>query len=220
MKTAQIIAAGAITLVTMAFTTGKTAGERTRMDEITTGLAIGDKAPMTDVEMRGTDDVGYTLEKLAGKKGLIVIFSCNTCPFVVGSDNFVGWEVQYNALNKLATEAGIGFVLVNSNEAKRAGDDSLDAMRKRAKEKAYTMPYVMDENSALANAFGAKTTPHVYFFNEKMELIYTGAIDNTVDGKRKEDNNYLQTAIRNQANGQAITESTTPPRGCSIKRVG
>lgn len=213
MKTVQIFAAATITLFTMSFTSGTNGHEEPK------ALKIGDKAPMTAVNMTGTDGISYTLDKLAGKKGLIVVFSCNTCPFVVGSENFAGWEVQYNNLHKLASEAGIGFVLVNSNEAKRGDDDSMEAMITRAKEKSYTMPYVVDEKSALANAFGAKTTPHVFFFNEKMELIYQGAIDNTVDGKRKEDNNYLQSAIKSQAAGQKITENTTPPRGCSIKRV-
>jgi hypothetical protein len=213
MKTVQIIAAATITLFTMAFTTGKPNGDEPK------GLNIGDKAPLTSVNMTGTDGTAYTLEKLAGKKGLIVVFSCNTCPFVVGSGNFIGWEVQYNELHTLASEAGIGFVLVNSNEAKRGDDDSMEAMIARAKEKSYTMPYVADEKSVLANAFGAKTTPHVYFFNEKMELIYQGAIDNTVDGKRKQDDNYLRSAIQQHVAGQKITENTTPPRGCSIKRV-
>jgi hypothetical protein len=211
MKTVQIITASALTLLTMAFAVGK--------PEETTGLKIGDKAPMTAAKMAGTDDQTYTLEKLKDKKGLIVVFSCNTCPFVVGSENFSGWEVQYNDLSKIAKEAGIGFVLVNSNQAKRDNDDSMEAMKLRAREKNYMMPYVVDEQSALANAFGAKTTPHVYFFNENMELIYQGAIDNTVDGKRKEDHTYLKTAIRSHISGQKISENTTPPRGCSIKRV-
>jgi hypothetical protein len=92
-------------------------------------------------------------------------------------------------------------------------------MKAHAREQAYEMPYVVDENAALADAFGAKTTPHVYFFNEKMELIYHGAIDNTVDNKRKEDKYYLQAAMRAHVSGQAIPETSTPPRGCSIKRA-
>jgi hypothetical protein len=211
MKTVQIITASALTLLTMAFTAGK--------PEEPTGLKIGDKAPMATAKMAGTDDQTYTLETLKDKKGLIVVFSCNTCPFVVGSENFSGWEVQYNDLSKMAKESGIGFVLVNSNQAKRDNDDSMEAMKQRAREKNYTMPYVVDEQSALANAFGAKTTPHVYFFNENMELIYQGAIDNTVDGKRKEEHTYLKTAIRSHISGQKISENTTSPRGCSIKRV-
>lgn len=212
MKRIQLITVGAMSLFTMAFTV-------LQPEEKSTGLNIGDKAPMSDTEMKATDDQSYSLSKLAGKKGLIVVFSCNTCPFVVGSDNFAGWEGQYNSLHEQATAAEIGFVLINSNEAKRTGDDSMEAMKIRATEKAYTMHYLVDENSALANAFGAKTTPHVYFFNENMELIYQGAIDNTVDGKRKKDENYLQLAMRSHASGQKITENTTPPRGCSIKRV-
>lgn len=184
-----------------------------------TGLALGDKAPMTEVEMKGTDDISYTLTKLAGKKGLIVIFSCNTCPFVVGSDNFKGWEGQYNGIYELAVKSDIGVVLVNSNAAKRGDDDSMDEMKKHAAAQGYKMPYVVDENAALADAFGAKTTPHVYFFNQEMKLIYHGAIDNTVDAKRETDKNYLQDAITAHSEGKTIVETSTPPRGCSIKRV-
>jgi hypothetical protein len=110
-------------------------------------------------------------------------------------------------------------VLINSNEAKRGDDDSLDAMKKRAKEKGYSMPYVVDKNSELADAFLAKTTPHVFLLNQKMELIYTGAIDNKVDGKRSSDDNYLKNAIEAAASGKEIEIKSTPPRGCSIKRM-
>lgn len=200
-------------LFTMAFTFS-------HPDEVK-GLNIGDTAPLADTDMKGTDGNMYALSKQVGKKGLIVVFSCNTCPFVVGSESFAGWEGQYNDLYKMATSKGIGFMLVNSNQAKREGDDSMEAMINHAKEKSYAteMPYVVDENSALANAFGAKTTPHVYFFDENMKLIYQGAIDNTVDSKRKEDKNYLQDAMNSHAAGRPIAENTTPPRGCSIKRV-
>jgi hypothetical protein len=214
MKTARFVALGAMALFTMAFTFS-------RPEEEVKGLAIGDKAPLADTQMKGTDENMYSLSKQVGKKGLVVIFSCNTCPFVVGSESFAGWETQYNALYKQATDANVGFILVNSNEAKRDGDDSFEAMQVHVKEKQYTgqMPYVVDEGSALANAFGAKTTPHVYYLDENMQLIYQGAIDNTVDGKRKEDKHYLQDAIKSHVAGKTITENTTPPRGCSIKRV-
>ena len=124
--------------------------------------AIGEKAPMITAPMMGIDGNANTLLDLKGDKGLLVIFSCNTCPFVVGNGSKTeGWEGRYNGLAELAESLDIGMVLVNSNEAKREGDDSLAAMKEHAKEAGYTMPYVVDEGSKLANACGARTTPHV-----------------------------------------------------------
>ncbi len=182
-------------------------------------LPIGQVVPMLDYKMENLDGKMHQLGSLSGEKGLLVVFSCNTCPFVVGSDNFEGWEKQYNDLKKFAADHGYKMVLINSNEAKRGDDDSPEAMKKRAEEKAYTMPYLIDKNSQLADAFGARTTPHVYLLNHKMELIYTGAIDNKVDGKRSSDENYLKNAIETASSGKQIELTTTPPRGCSIKRV-
>ncbi|MGV3613040.1 MAG: thioredoxin family protein [Fluviicola sp.] len=182
-------------------------------------LPIGQVVPLLDYKMENLDGKMLQLGSLSGEKGLLVVFSCNTCPFVVGSDNFEGWEKQYNDLMKFASDRGYKMVLINSNEAKRGDDDSPEAMKKRAAEKGYTMPYVIDKNSQLADAFGARTTPHVYLLNKKMELIYTGAIDNKVDGKRSSDENYLKNAIEAASSGKEIELTTTPPRGCSIKRV-
>ena len=188
-------------------------------EDVMVGLKNGDKAPLADEAMKGIDGVQYSLNKLKKEKGLVVVFSCNSCPFVVGSESFQGWEVQYNDLNKMAKELGFGFVLVNSNEAKRSGDDSFDEMVSRAKSKAYTMPYLVDVQSKLANAFGAKTTPHVFVFDAAMTLTYQGAIDNTTDTKRSTDIPYLKNALQEMASNQTVKEGTTPPRGCSIKRV-
>lgn len=180
---------------------------------------MGERVPLIQHQMENLDGKMLNLEAMSGKNGLLIVFSCNTCPFVVGSDSFEGWEKQYNDLNKFAEANGFKMVLINSNEAKRADDDSPEAMKKRAQDKAYTMPYLIDKNSELADAFGARTTPHVFLVNEKMELIYTGAIDNKVDGKRSSDETYLKNAIQASVNNQEINTNSTPPRGCSIKRV-
>ena len=89
-------------------------------------LAIGDKAPLTDFKMTNIDGQDWSLVDIAGDGGTLVIFTCNTCPFVVGREGkSEGWEGRYNDVIGFARERGIGAVLVNSNEAKRKGDDSL-----------------------------------------------------------------------------------------------
>lgn len=182
------------------------------------GLKLGKKMPMANVEMAGTDGTNHTLNSLLDENGLVVVFSCNTCPFVVGNENFVGWEVQYNDLHEEAASNKMGFVLINSNEAKRDGDESMDKMIEHAKESKYTMTYLVDEGSALADEFGAKTTPHVFVFDKDSKLIYKGSIDNSWDSKADQ-KQYLKAVYDFVANGTKMEDPSTPPRGCSIKRV-
>ena len=153
------------------------------------------------------------------KNGLIIVFSCNTCPFVVGSKHFPGWEKQYNDLFDTSLKNDIGFVLMNSNEAKRQGDDAFEKMESHAKENNYKMGYLLDENSILANELLAKTTPHVFCYNARWELVSSGSIDNIWDGKRKKEHHYLKDAINSHLNSKKIKPASTPPKGCSIKRV-
>lgn len=180
---------------------------------------IGDKAPLTGYSMKSTDGKELSLLSAKDKKGLLVIFSCNTCPFVVGNESFPGWEKQYNDLYKKAKDAGINMILVNSNATKRDGDDSFENMQKHAKEHDYKMPYLVDEDSKLANAFGAKTTPHVFLLDADLKLIYQGSIDNSWDNNRTETVSYLFTALNEVQEAKPITINTTDPRGCSIKRA-
>jgi thioredoxin-related protein len=182
-------------------------------------LRVKDKAPMQQIDMKSVNGSMYNLNNLKKEKGLVVVFSCNSCPFVVGSDDFPGWEKQYDSLYNEALANDIGFVLVNSNEGKRNQADSYEEMVKHAKEQNYTMTYLVDEQAALANAFGAKTTPHVYFFDQTLTLIYTGSIDNSWDKGRKSDQFYLFDAIKAHGKGKKIKPNTTEPKGCGIKRV-
>lgn len=181
-------------------------------------LKVGKLAPLTDYEMSNIDGSAATLKGSIGENGLLVVFSCNTCPFVVGSEKFAGWEVQYNALYNKAKEGKINMVLVNSNEAKREKDDSMEEMKKRAAAKSYEMAYLLDQDSKLANAFGAKTTPHVYLFNKDMKLVYMGSIDNSWDTQRKSDEKYLINALSQLGANEKISIKSSDPRGCSIKR--
>lgn len=177
-------------------------------------LRLGSAAPMVDYEMKDISGKAYTLADLKKENGLLVIFSCNTCPFVLA------WEESYPELYEVANLNGLGMVLVNSNTKKRSDEDSMEAMQAHAKKAGYKMPYVVDENNKLADAFGARSTPHVYLFNEKMELVYRGSINNKYENKSKvADKFYLKNAIKAMLTGEKIDPADTKEIGCSIKRV-
>ncbi|MEX2484364.1 MAG: redoxin family protein, partial [Brumimicrobium sp.] len=181
-------------------------------------LKVGEEAPMQGYKMKSTSNNEETLKTLSKEKGIIVVFSCNTCPFVIGNDSFEGWERDYNKLNTLANQIGLGFVLVNSNEAKRKKGDGFKDMVKRVKDFEYTMPYLLDKNHELADAFGAKTTPHIFMLDNNMKLIYEGAIDNTWNPSENKIKPYLVNAMNAYAEGEEIEINKTAPKGCSIKR--
>ncbi len=177
-------------------------------------LKIGEKIPLADVKLENISGRKATLSELKQTNGLLVVFSCNTCPFVLA------WENRYNELNDLATKNKIGMVLVNSNEAKRNGDDSKEMMISHAKELGYTMPYLIDTDHKVADAFGARTTPHVFLFNKEGKLAYTGAIDdNSKDASAVKDS-YLKDALSELGAGKTSCKTAeTKAIGCSIKRV-
>jgi thioredoxin-related protein len=181
-------------------------------------ISVGTQLPLADRQMKTTDGGASSLSENVGENGLIVIFSSNTCPFVVGGDGYSGWEKDYNTLYETAKKNGIALVLVNSNEAKRDNGESMDDLKKQSADKGYVMKHFYDANSELANAFNAKTTPHVYMFDKNKSLVYEGSIDNTWDAKRKKDEAYLVNAIESLAKGKKINPNQTPAKGCSIKR--
>lgn len=177
-------------------------------------LELGADAPLANRKMLDISNQQFSLNDLKKENGLIVIFSCNTCPFVLG------WEDTYPYIGDLGIRNNIGVVLVNSNQGKRDNEDSLEEMQKHASEKNYNTPYVIDENSELANAFGAKTTPHVFFFNGDMKLIYKGSINNKYENENKKVTQwYLNEAIVENAAGKPVSNPSTRQIGCSIKRL-
>lgn len=181
-------------------------------------LKIGKQAPLRDYKMESTDEKQVTLESIKGKEGTLVIFSCNTCPFVIGGDSFQGWEKDYPAIAGWSIRVGVNPVLVNSNEAKRTKGDGMEDMKKRAESQNYTIPYLLDKGHALADAFGAKTTPHVFLFDSNWKLVYEGSIDNTWNPSVDKRKDYLKEALVALQSGSEIPTAKTSPKGCSIKR--
>lgn len=182
-------------------------------------LAIGDALPAPDVQMKDVTNKEVTLASLVQKNGLLVIFSCNTCPFVIGSEGSEGWEGRYPGLAQQARENGIGMVLVNSNEAKRENGDGFNDMQLRYRAHGFSGNYVLDAGHAVADAFGARTTPHVFLFNAERKLVYKGAIDDNVDSASAVKEPWLKNAMNNLAAGKTIDPATTRNLGCSIKRT-
>lgn len=184
-------------------------------------LPIGSPAPLTNLKMKDISGAEYALNDIKGSGGLLVVFSCNGCPFVVGSEGSEGWEGRYDGLRQLAESKNIGMALINSNEAKRDKGDDLKSMQERASGHGFSKcKYLLDENSKLANAFFARTTPHVYLFDANLKLVYKGAIDDNVDDSKAVKKAYLKDAIEQLAAGKKIKTDETKPVGCSIKRVG
>lgn len=184
-------------------------------------LKVGAEAPAINIKMTDITGSQYSLADLKKSGGLLVIFSCNGCPFVVGSEGSEGWEGRYAELNQIADANNIGMALINSNEAKRDKGDDLKSMKARAEEHGFAKcKYLLDLNSQVANAFFARTTPHVYLFDGNMKLVYKGAIDDNVDDSSKVKEPYLKNAMQNLAAGKKIKPEETKPVGCSIKRVG
>lgn len=175
-------------------------------------LQIGDKVEHTSVKMLDVSGEKLSLEDVVDENGIVVIFSCNTCPFVKK------WEARYNGLKDWANKHQVGMAVLNSNYQSRDGVDSYEAMQKHAREQAYNFPYLVDENSLLANAVGGQTTPHVFLFDKNFKLVYKGAIDDNYDDESGVKQAYLKDAIRNLSAGEKIAQTETKPVGCSIKR--
>jgi thioredoxin-related protein len=179
---------------------------------VTGTIGIGGKASLTDVKMLDVSGERISLADAAKENGLLVMFSSNTCPFVVQ------WEDRYLELKTWADKHNVGMIVLNSNYNNRNGVDSYGEMKKRASEQNYNFHYVVDEESKIANAFGGQTTPHVFLFDSSMELVYKGAIDDNYKSGTDVKQAYAKEAVASLANGQKVAVAETKPVGCSIKR--
>ena len=174
-------------------------------------LEIGSSMPLKDLKLADISGKNITLANAKGDVGTLVIFSCNTCPWVIR------WEDRYVSLANNYAQKGIGMIAVNSNAAQFSGDDSLEEMLEHAKNNGYNFPYAQDPESELASAFGATKTPHIYLFNGDDKLVYRGAIDDNAKNAKKVDEPFLANAIDALLAGNPINPQTTKALGCSIK---
>ncbi len=174
-------------------------------------LDIGSEMPLAEVKMADVGGKNVSLKDAMGENGLLVVFSCNTCPWVNA------WEDRYISVSKLSQEKGVGMIAINPNEGSRENGDSMDDMQSRAKKAKYDFYYTLDKESKLASAFGASRTPQIYLFNNKGTLVYRGAIDDNARRPRKVENPYLMDAINAMVAGKKINTASTKALGCGIK---
>jgi peroxiredoxin len=169
--------------------------------------------PKGEVKLKDISGKEITLKSAVKKNGLLVMFSCNTCPYVIKN------QQRTNEICKYAMENKFGVVLINSNEAQRGDDDSYAAMKEYAKTQGFNWYYAVDERSELADAFGANRTPETFLFDASGKLVYHGAIDDNPSEPENVVRKHLKEAIDEMVHGKEVSVKTSRSVGCTIKRI-
>jgi peroxiredoxin len=176
---------------------------------------IGDT--ITDFSLKNIDQKNVSLSNYPAAKGFIVVFTCNHCPFARA------YEDRIEELNKKYMPQNFPVIAINPSDASVYEDDSFAKMQERAAEKKYTFPYLHDESQAVAKAFGASRTPHVYILNKEnnvLKVAYIGTIDDNSQDVTGVTKRYVEDAVNSLLAGKAITTNNTKAVGCAIKWKG
>lgn len=175
------------------------------------GVNLGEPPPQSDLKMKNVDGRRVSIKEAAGSNGLMVVFWCRHCPFVKA------WESRLTALGNEAVGKGVGVILINANDPVAYPEDSWTNMQAQAKQAGYRFPYVVDETSDVARAFGATRTPEVFLFDAGLKLVYQGAIDDNPHRPEEVTKHYLRDAVKALTEGGQIPVNKTSSVGCSIK---
>lgn len=176
-------------------------------------LPIGAALPKADHKLKDISGKELTLKGAMKENGLLVMFSCNTCPVVINNQS------RTNEICKYALDKNVGVVLLNSNEANRSSSESLQAMKAYGEGQGFTWYYAEDKNNELADAFGATRTPECFLFDKAGKLVYHGAIDDNPNNADAVSRKHLQEAINEASAGKDVTVKHSRSVGCSIKRL-
>lgn len=168
--------------------------------------------PKGDIKMKDVSGNLVSLNEVKTANGLLVMFSCNTCPYVKRNESRTREILQY------AIDKNIGVIMLNSNEANREGGDSYADMQDYAKQQNYNWKYVMDSHNELADAFGANRTPECFLFDNVGKLVYHGAIDNSPADIKTVTRVHLREAIDEMLAGKNVSVKESRSVGCTIQR--
>jgi len=169
---------------------------------------LGAEAPQFDLP--GVDGQSHSLDSYADANVLVLVQSCNHCPYVQA------WEGRLSAIASDYADRGVRVVAVNSNDAVSHPEDSFEEMQKRSREQGFTFEYLYDEPQAVAEALGAERTPEVFVYDRDRQLRYHGAIDDNRD-ETGVSQQYLRDALDALLAGSDPAVAETPAVGCTVK---
>jgi peroxiredoxin len=175
-------------------------------------IEVGKLAPA--FRLPGVDERDWALEDFAKCRIVVLVFSCNHCPFVVGS------EERMLAFQHDFGSRGVQLVAINSNETDNHPGDSFEKMVERAKELSFSFPYLRDETQDVAKAYGAQRTPHFFVLDEKRVVRYTGRMDDNPRDASKATTRELRDAVEEVLAGVAVSVPVTEAIGCNVKWWG
>jgi peroxiredoxin len=171
-------------------------------------VGLGTEAPQFDLP--GVDGQNHTLDSYADADVLVLVQSCNHCPYVQA------WDQRLNAVARDYADRGVRVVAINSNDAASHPEDSFEEMQKRAAAQGFVFDYLYDEPQAVATELASERTPEVFLFDRNRQLVYHGAIDDSRD-EDSVSQQYLRDALDAVLSGQEPVLSETPPVGCTVK---
>jgi peroxiredoxin len=173
------------------------------------GMPLGTPAP--SFSLPGVDGETWSLDSFADAELLVVVFTCNHCPYAIASeDRLVEIQDDYR-------EKGVRLVAINPNDADKYPDDSFDKMKERAAQKNFSFPYLHDESQEVARAYDAACTPDVFVFDRERKLLYNGRIDDNWQNPQEVTRQDLRSVLDAALQGRAVDFEHVPSMGCSIK---
>lgn len=196
------------------FTLGLCLGSLISLTAQVKPLTLGSSIPKANIKMKDVSGKLVSLSDIRTPAGLLVMFSCNTCPYVEKNQS------RTRAIGSFVQEKGIGFIVLNSNEGSRDSEDSYKNMQQYARAQQYAWPYTIDSKNELADAFGASRTPECFLFDANGKLVYLGAIDDNPADPSKVNRKHLEQAIQEVLGGKEVSIKQSRSVGCSIKRKG
>ncbi|MBQ17739.1 MAG: thioredoxin family protein [Planctomycetaceae bacterium] len=179
---------------------------RTPAGEFNPVRKIGDPSPAWK-KLPGTDGKLHSLDDLKNRDVVVVVFTCNSCPYAVD------YEDRLIAFHKKFASRNVALVAINVNKVTQ---DALPEMKKRAKTKGFAFPYLFDGSQKIAREFGALFTPEFFVLNKQRKIVYMGSMDNNPSPK-KVSKRYLDDAIAAVLAGKKVPTKETIAFGCQIR---